>query len=227
MTAPATMEEARTEDYPARFDARLWMITAACTLLPVMVTLDATVVNVAQPTLIDRFASTPAVVAWTVAGYTLALAAVIPLTGWVTRRVGTKLPVLGSVLVFSWASLLCVQAPNIGLLVAFRVFEGLAGGMLIPLQLIILARAAGPERLARVLAISMVPILLAPIFGPNLGGWLIDSFGWKSVFLINIPIGVLTLIIAGFVLPEDVPPPTGRRCLDIGTARQSTQRHWR
>jgi DHA2 family multidrug resistance protein len=199
------LEQARAQNHPARLDSRLWMITVACTVLPVMVTLNATIVNVAQPALIERFASTPAVFAWTVAGYTLALAAVIPLTGWAAGRVGTKLLILGSVLMFSWASLLCVQAPNIGLLVVFRVFEGLGGGMLIPLQLIILARAAGPERLTRVLTISMVPILLAPICGPILSGWLIDSFGSKWVFLINIPIGVLTLIIAGFVLPEDVP----------------------
>jgi len=213
MTAPSTMEQARTGDYPARLDSRLWKITVACTLFPVMVTLDATVVNVAQRTLIERFASTQAVVAWTVTGYTLALAAVIPLTGWAAGRVGTKLLVLGSVMVFSWASLLCAQAPNIALLVAFRAFQGLGGGMLMPLQLIILARAAGPERMARVLTISIVPILMAPICGPILGGWLIDSFGWKSIFLINIPIGLLTLVFAGFVLPEDVPSRT--KSLDV------------
>jgi DHA2 family multidrug resistance protein len=203
------MEQARAQNHSARLDSRLWMITVACTLLPVMVTLNTTIVNVAQPALIERFASTPAVFAWTVAGYTLALAAVIPLTGWAAGRVGTKLLILGSVLMFSWASLLCVQAPNIGLLVVFRVFEGLGGGMLIALQLIILARAARPERLTRVLTISMVPILLAPVCGPILGGWLIDSFGSKWVCLINIPIGVLTLIIAGFALPEDVPLSRG------------------
>jgi DHA2 family multidrug resistance protein len=215
MTAPTTLEQARAEDHPAGRDSRLWMITVACTLLPVMVTLNATLVNVAQRALIERFASTPAAVAWTVTGYTLALAAAIPLTGWAAGRVGTKLLILVSVLVFSWASLLCVQAPNVGLLVAFRAFQGLGGGMLVPLLLIVLARAAGPERVTRVLTISILPILLAPACGPILGGWLIDSFGWKWVFLINIPIGVLTLIIAGFALPEDIPQQAGR-CVDVG-----------
>ncbi len=203
MTAPATVEQARAGDYPAKLDSRLLMITVACTLLPVMVTLDATVVNVAQRTLIVGFSSTQAVVAWTVTGYTLALAAVIPLTGWAANRLGTKQLALGSVLVFTWASLLCAQAPNIAVLIAFRAFQGLGGGLLMPLQLIILARAAGPQRLGRVLTISMVPILMAPICGPVLGGWLIDSFGWQWVFLINIPIGLLTLVFAGFVLPDD------------------------
>jgi DHA2 family multidrug resistance protein len=203
MSAPTVEQDQQAP--AAALSARLLMITAACTLLPVMVTLDATVVNVAQRTLIDGFSSTQAVVAWTVTGYTLALAAVIPLTGWAASRLGTKRLVLGSVLLFTWGSLLCALAPNIALLVAFRAFQGLGGGMLMPLQLIILARVAGPERLSRVLTISMIPILLAPICGPIFGGWLIDSFGWQSIFLINIPIGLFTLVFAGFVLPEDVP----------------------
>lgn len=201
MTAPSLAHE--REIPAATLNLRLLMITAACTLLPVMVTLDATVVNVAQRTLIDGFSSTQVVVAWTVTGYTLALAAVIPLTGWAAGRLGTKRLVLGSVLLFTGGSLLCALAPNIGLLVAFRAFQGLGGGMLMPLQLIILARAAGPERLSRVLTISMIPILMAPICGPIFGGWLIDSFGWQSIFLINIPIGVLTSVFAGLVLRED------------------------
>ena len=213
MTTLSARRHARTGDYPDRLDSRLWMITVACTLLPVMVTLDATVVNVAQPTLIDEFSSTQAEVAWTVTGYTLAIAAVIPLTGWAANRFGTKRLVLGSVLLFSLGSMLCALAPSITLLVAFRALQGLGGGMLMPLQLIILARAAGAERLGRVLTISMVPILMSPICGPILGGWLIDSFGWQWIFLINIPIGLLTVALAGWVLPQDVPLP--KESLDV------------
>jgi MFS transporter, DHA2 family, multidrug resistance protein len=183
-------------------------ITVACTLLPVMVTLDATVVNVAQRSFAAEFASTQAVVAWTVTAYTLALAAVIPLTGSAANWLGTKRLALGSVTLFTVGSLLCALASNISVLVAFRALQGLGGGMLMPLQLIILARAAGPERFGRVLTISMVPVLLAPIGGPILGGWLIDSFGWQWIFLINVPIGVLTLLLAGAVLPQHIPSPT-------------------
>jgi MFS transporter, DHA2 family, multidrug resistance protein len=186
----------------------LAMVTVACTLLLVMVTLDTTVVNVAQRTLIDEFSSTQAVVAWTLTGYTLALAAVIPLTGWAANRLGTKRLALGSVALFTLGSLLCALAPNIPLLVAFRALQGLGGGMLMPLHLIILRRAAGPERLGRVLTLSLAPVMLAPICGPILGGWLIDSFGWQWIFLINVPIGVLTIALAGSVLPVDVPLPT-------------------
>lgn len=207
MNSTSTMQQVRTGDRPDALDLRLVTITLACALLPVMVTLDATVVNVAQRTFVDEFSSTPAIVAWSVTGYTLALAAVIPLTGWAAARCGTKQLVLGSVMVFTWGSLLCAQAPNIALLVAFRALQGLGGGMLMPLQLIILARVAGPQRLSRVLTISMIPILIAPICGPVFGGWLIDSFGWQSIFLINVPVGLLTLIFAGFVLPENVRLP--------------------
>ncbi len=204
MTAAATLERPRLAENPAALDTRLVLITAACVLLPVMVTLDSTVVNVAQRTFVNAFSSTQAVVAWTVTAYTLALAAVIPLTGWAAGRLGTKRLVLGSVLLFSLGSLLCAMSPNIVALVAFRAFQGLGGGMLMPLQLIILARAAGPGRLGRVLTLSMVPVLLAPICGPILGGWLIDTLGWRWIFLINLPIGLATLILAGLVLPQDV-----------------------
>lgn len=172
-------------------------------MLPLMVTLDTTVINVAQRTFVDAFSSTQAVVAWASTGYTLALAAVIPLTGWLANRLGTKRLLMASVLMFTAGSLLCALASNIALLVAFRALQGFGGGMLLPLQLIILARAAGPARLGRVMTISMITVLLAPIVGPILGGWLIGSFGWQWIFLINLPIGVVTLVLAGLTLPQD------------------------
>src|SRR5258705_12613578 len=154
----------------ARLDSRLVMITVTCTLLLMMVTLDTTVVNVAQRTFVEQFSSTQAVVAWTMTGYTLSLAAVIPLTGWAANRFGTKRLALGSVVLFSVGSLLCALASNIALLVAFRALQGLGGGMLMPLHLIIVSRAAGPQRLGRVLTLSMIPVLITPICGPILGG---------------------------------------------------------
>ncbi|MGV0488254.1 DHA2 family efflux MFS transporter permease subunit [Mycobacterium kansasii] len=204
-------DDARTGGSPAvpdpgpdcRLDSRLLLITVTCMMLPLMVTLDTTVVNVAQRTFIEEFASDQAVVAWASTGYTLALAAVIPLTGWLANRLGTKRLLMASVLMFTAGSLLCALASNIALLVAFRAVQGFGGGMLLPLQLIILARAAGPARLGRVMTISMITVLLAPIAGPILGGWLIDSFGWQWIFLINLPIGVLTLVLAVVTLPRD------------------------
>lgn len=191
-----------------QLDARLLRIAGVCVLGSMMSIVDTTVVTVAQRTFVATFHTTQAMVAWTMTGYTLALAAVIPLAGWVADRFGTKRPFMGSLLAFTFGSLLCAMAPNITLLVAFRVVQGLGGGMLMPLVLTILTREAGPRRLGRVLAILGIPMLLGPVFGPVLGGWLIDSYGWQWIFWINLPIGLVTLLLAAIVFPGDQPTPS-------------------
>ncbi len=194
-------------------DSRLLKITVLYMLAPTMAALDTTIVYVAQRTFVDEFSSTQATVAWTMTAYTLSLAAVIPLTGWAANRFGTKRLILGSVLLFSLGSLLCATASNVTLLVTFRALQGLGGGILLPLTFTILTREAGPGRLARVLAIGGVPGFITPICGPILGGWLIDSFGWQWIFLVNVPIGLFTLVLAGFVLPKD--EPASAESLDV------------
>ena len=108
-------------------------------------------------------------------GYTLALATVIPITGWAADRFGTKRLYMLAVLLFVAGSVLCAAGDSIGLLIVFRVLQGLGGGMLMPLGMTIMTRAAGPDRVGRVMAVLGVPMLLGPIFGPILGGWLIDG----------------------------------------------------
>ena len=191
--------------YPDKLDAGLLRISGVCILATVMAILDVTVVSVAQRTFIDQFGSTQAVVAWTMTGYTLALATVIPLTGWAVDRFGTKRLFMGSVLAFMLGSLLCALASNIMQLIAFRIVQGIGGGMLIPLGFIILTREAGPLRLGRLMSILSIPMLLAPICGPILGGWLIDTSSWRWIFLINLPIGLITLVLAAVVFPRDRP----------------------
>lgn len=193
---------------PGKLDARLLRIAAVCVLGSMMATLDMTVVTVAQRTFITTFDSTQAVVAWTITGYRLALAAVIPLAGWAADRFGTKRLFIASVLVFTLGSLLCTTAPNISLLIAFRVAQGLGGGMLVPLILTIMTREAGPKRMGRVMAVLGIPVLLSPVFGPVLGGWLIDAYGWQWIFWINLPVGVIALILAAIVFPQDSPAPS-------------------
>src|SRR6202008_3330560 len=111
---------------------------------------------------------TQAVVGWTMTGYTLALATVIPLTGWAADRFGTKRLFMGSVLAFALGSVLCALASTILQLIAFRVIQGVGGGMLMPLTFMILTREAGPGRLGRLLSILSIAILFAPIAGPIL-----------------------------------------------------------
>lgn len=198
---------ASEREYPDNLDAGLLKIAGVCVLAAVMAILDTTVVSVAQRTFITQFESTQAVVAWTMTAYTLALATVIPLTGWAADRFGTKRLFMGSIFFFAVGSLLCAMAPNITLLIAFRVIQGIGGGMLMPLTFTILTREAGPKRLGRLMAVLGIPMLLGPIGGPILGGWLIDSYSWQWIFLINLPIAVVALTLAAVIFPKDQPAP--------------------
>jgi DHA2 family multidrug resistance protein len=189
-------------------DAGLLKIAGVCVLAAVMAALDTTVVSVAQRSFITEFHTTQAVVAWTMTGNTLALATVIPLTAWAADRFGSRRLFMGSVLAFTLGSLLCAMAPNITLLIAFRVVQGLGGGMLMPLVFIILTREAGPRRLGRLMVVLGFPMLLGPLGGPILSGWLIGSFGWAWIFLINVPIGALAFTLAAVVFKKDKAHPS-------------------
>ena len=191
-----------------KLDGRVLVVAGVVVLGAIMSILDITVVSVALETFKREFDATAAQVAWTMTGYTLALAAVIPLTGWAADRFGTKRLYLLAVVLFAAGSALCALATSLPMLVAFRVVQGLGGGMLMPLGMTILTRAAGPERVGRVMAIMGIPMLLGPIFGPILGGWLIDIASWHWIFLINLPIGVIAIVYASMVLPRDHVEPS-------------------
>jgi EmrB/QacA subfamily drug resistance transporter len=208
MSAPRS-----TTEYPDHIDGAVLKIAGVVVLGAIMSILDITVVNVALPTFQEEF-GTPddpvsySHVAWTVTGYTLALATVIPLTGWAADRFGTKRLYLAAIFLFTAGSVLCATAWDINVLIAFRVLQGLGGGMLMPLGMTIMTRAAGPHRMGRLMAILGVPMLLGPILGPILGGWLIDVASWHWIFLINLPLGVAALIYAWRVLEKDSPEPS-------------------
>ncbi len=193
---------------PDRLDRTVIVTAGVVVLGAIMSILDITVVSVALQTFQREFDATAAQVAWTMTGYTLALAAVIPLTGWAADRFGTKRLYLLAIVLFAAGSALCALATTLPMLVAFRVVQGLGGGMLMPLGMTILTRAAGPERVGRVMAIMGIPMLLGPIFGPILGGWLIDAASWHWIFLINVPIGVAAFAYAAVVLPRDHVEPS-------------------
>jgi len=191
----------------------LLKIAGVVVLGAIMSILDITVVNVALPTFETTFGSEKAplaysTVAWAVTGYTLALATVIPLTGWAADRFGTKRLYMTAITLFTTGSVLCATAGSINELIGFRVLQGLGGGMLMPLGMTIMTRAAGPKRMGRLMAILGVPMLLGPIMGPILGGWLIDAASWHWIFLINVPVGLVAFVYALLVLPVDAPKPS-------------------
>jgi EmrB/QacA subfamily drug resistance transporter len=192
-----------------KITAEILKVAGVVVLGMIMAILDTTVVNVALPTFQKDFeVDAYSTAAWTITGYTLALAAVIPVTGWAADRFGTKRLYLTALTLFTLGSVLCALAWNIEILITFRVLQGLGGGMLMPLGMTIMTRAAGPHRMGRLMAILGVPMLLGPICGPILGGWLIDSVSWHWIFLINLPLGIIAVIYALVVLPKDAPEPS-------------------
>jgi EmrB/QacA subfamily drug resistance transporter len=176
-------------------------------LASLMSILDTTVVNVAIASIAEDFNSSLTTIQWVVTGYTLALALVIPLTGWAADRFGTKRVYLWSLSIFLLGSVLCGLAWSAGSLIAFRVLQGVGGGMLMPAGMTILTHEAGPERVGRVMSVLGIPIVLGPICGPVLGGWLVESFSWRWVFLINVPVGMVALALCWRSMEFDRPQP--------------------
>ncbi|WP_198406824.1 DHA2 family efflux MFS transporter permease subunit [Nocardia terpenica] len=208
MTHPPDTRAAGPEPASDALDAGVFKVAGVVVLGAIMSILDVTVVTVALPTFQHTFSTSYAVAAWTMTGYTLALASVIPLTGWAADRFGTKRLYMLALTFFVLGSVLCSFAWNIESLIAFRVIQGFGGGMLMPLGMTIMTHAAGPQRVGRVMAVLGVPMLLGPILGPILGGWLIGSFSWHWIFLINLPVGIIALALAAIVFPADKPEPS-------------------
>ena len=200
-------------EYPDHIDGAVLKVAGVVVLGAIMSILDITVVNVALPTFQTDLADGAeplaySTVAWTVTGYTLALATVIPMTGWAADRFGTKRLYLAAIGLFTLGSALCALADSINTLIAFRVLQGLGGGMLMPLGMTIMTKAAGPHRMGRLMAILGIPMLLGPILGPIIGGYLIEHASWHWIFLINVPLGVIAIAYAWGVLGKDVPQPS-------------------
>ncbi|MFW0789173.1 DHA2 family efflux MFS transporter permease subunit [Gordonia sp. CPCC 205333] len=201
MTSPSSAGAAKAPD--TTLDRHVLIVAGVVVLGAIMSILDVTVVSVAQNTFQTTFNTDAAGAAWTMTGYTLALASVIPLSSWAASRFGTKKVYLTSLVLFLAGSILCAFAWNIGSLVAFRVIQGLGGGLLMPIGMMILTKAAGPERIGSIMAVLGIPMLLGPIAGPILGGLLIEKASWHWVFLINVPVGIVALVYAALVLKDD------------------------
>src|SRR3984893_4177235 len=185
-----------------RFDYK-WIALAVVLLGTIMTILDATIVNIAIPTLqVDLKAGSYADIAWVITGYMLAQGAVIPMAGWASDRWGTKRLYLVTIALFTLASMACGVAQNLPELVVFRVLQGLGGGMLMPIGMTIIMRAVGPQNMGRVMGIFGIPMLLAPAVGPVLGGWFVQDFSWRLIFYVNVPIGLIAFASAWRFLTE-------------------------
>src|SRR5215213_4528142 len=165
--------------------------------------LDTTIVNVALETLSRELHAPLSTIQWVSTGYLLSLALVIPLTGWLSEKYGAKRIWMTSVALFGIGSVLCGAAWNAESLIAFRILQGLGGGMIMPVGMALMAQTAGPHRVGRVMSVIGVPMLLGPILGPVIGGLIVDSWSWRWIFYVNVPIAVFALVLAAKLLKAD------------------------
>jgi EmrB/QacA subfamily drug resistance transporter len=190
-----------------------WIVAIVFIFGLFMELLDMTITNVALPVLGTTFNASATGIEWIVTGYLLSLAVFIPVSGWVGDRFGTKKTFMFALVTFTVASMLCALAWNIESLIAFRVLQGIGGGMLTPVGTAMLFRAFPVNERARVAALITIPTIVAPASGPILGGYLVEYHSWHSIFLINIPIGLIALVFSALYLQEHREPEAGR--LDI------------
>jgi len=183
-------------------DRDLWRLASVVVLGTIMSILDTTIVNVAIETLGRDLDASLNEIQWVSTGYLLALATVIPLTGWAMERFGGKRMWMLSVTLFLCGSTLCGLAWSTTSLIVFRVLQGFGGGMILPIGQAILAQAAGPQRMGRVMSVIGVPTLLGPIFGPIIGGLIVDNASWRWIFFVNLPVGAVALALAARILPS-------------------------
>lgn len=169
----------------------------------VMVIMDGTVVNVAIPTLVELFSTNLITFQWVITGYTLAMAAVIPVAGWFTDRFGSKRIFLLTILLFTLSSALCSMAQSIEQLIAYRILQGLGGGMVAPIGIAMVFKLAPPERRGTVLGMLGIPMLIAPALGPIVTGWLMQEASWHWIFLLNVPVGIVALLLGIKFLSND------------------------
>src|SRR5581483_609662 len=206
----AMSEATAARNQPEALDRETWIVAGVVMLGAVMSILDTTVVNVAINHLSVAFHASLPTIQWVITGYTLALATVIPVTGWAADRFGTKRIYLTSLVLFTAGSVLSGLAWSAETLIFFRVLQGIGGGMIMPAVMTIMTKKAGPHRMGRMMGVLGVPMLLAPIMGPILGGWLVDDVSWRWIFFINLPIGIVAFILALIVLDPDQPQPSHR-----------------
>ena len=196
-----------------RLDPKIWKVVAVVLLGPFMTQLDSTVVNVSLSTIRDDLNSTISAAQWIISAYLLTMALMLPLNGWLVDRIGAKRLYLGCFSLFTRASLFCGLASTMDQLIYARILQGVAGGLLAPMTQLMIARVAG-RHMARVIGYAAVPVLLGPILGPVLAGAILKYAHWPWLFYINLPVGVIAVTLAFFLLPHD-DNVTHRRPFDL------------
>jgi MFS transporter, DHA2 family, multidrug resistance protein len=208
----ASTQTANSPGQPALPVKHKGLLTLAVMGASMIQILDSTIANVALPHMQTSLGATLDTVTWVLTSYIIAGAVAMPITGWLADRVGSRNLFLGAVVGFIVTSMLCGIAVNLSEMVAFRVLQGICAAFIGPLSQTILLDINPPERGPKAMAIWGMGIMVAPIFGPMIGGWLTESYNWRWCFYINLPIGIPTLAILWWLLPSR---PVVSRPLDM------------
>lgn len=184
--------------------ANPWIIASAVMLATFMEVLDTTIVSVALPHVAGSLSASTDEATWTLTSYLVSNAIILPASGWLARRFGRKRFLLACIVLFTCSSLVCGLATSLGMLVLARVVQGIGGGALQPISQAILLESFPPEKRGMAMAVFALGVVVAPILGPTLGGWFTDNYSWRWAFYINIPVGVLAVVMINAVV-EDPP----------------------
>ena len=183
------------ESFGADAASHKWLITLAVMLGTTLEVLDSSIVNVALPHLQGAFSANLDEIAWVVTSYLVANGIMIPMTGWISERFGRKRYFLASVSVFVAASVLCGAAQSLMQIVIFRLIQGAAGAAMVPASQAILIETFPPEERQMAMAVWGMGVMVAPIAGPTIGGWITDNWSWRWNFYINLPIGIAAILM--------------------------------
>ena len=208
-SASITMNGAAAEEW--RPAVNPWIIALAVTLATFMEVLDTSIANVALPHIAGSLSAGQDESTWILTSYLVSNAIVLPLSGWLSSIVGRKRFYMGCVALFTISSALCGLAPNLAMLILFRVLQGAGGGGLQPSEQAILADTFEPAQRGMAFAVYGVAVVMAPAIGPTLGGWITDNYTWRWIFFINIPVGILSLLLTSRLISD--PPYLKRRKL--------------
>ena len=190
-----------------------WLIAIAVMSSTFMEVLDTTVVNVSLPHIAGSLSATTDEATWTLTSYLVANAIILPMTGWLANNFGRKRLLMASVIGFTSASFFCGLAPSLGFLIIFRLIQGACGGGLQPLSQAVLLEAFPPHKRGQAMAFWALGIVVAPMLGPVAGGWITDNYSWRWVFYINVPIGIVSVILTQLFIFD--PPYLRRKSLGI------------
>src|SRR5215471_5993512 len=191
-----------------------WIVAMTVMLATFMEVLDTSVANVALPHIAGNLSASVDEATWVLTSYLVSNAIILPMGGWFSMLIGRKRFFMLCVALFTVASLLCGVAPTLGALIVFRVLQGIGGGALQPMSQAILVESFPREKHGMAMAVYGMGVVVAPIIGPTLGGWLTDNYSWRWIFLINLPFGILSLALTAWLIHD--PPYLVRKSLGRG-----------